>query len=159
MLINESNNWIWGRSQNPWNTKRSTGGSSGGEAGLITLGISPIGFGSDGGGSVRIPCLYCGIAGLRPTLKRTTVVGHKKPGQYAPRHIFAVGGPLGKTVDDVKRGFMGMVNHDLIKQYDHFTRPIYWNQTDFDETYKKKNGKLRIGYYINLKVISFLILN
>lgn len=67
LLINETNNYIFGQAKNPWDLNRTPGGSSGGEAGLICLGCCPIGIGSDGGGSIRIPALYCGIFGFRPT--------------------------------------------------------------------------------------------
>lgn len=51
----ESNNFLWGRSVNPWNKERASGGSSGGEGALIAARGSPIGIGSDIGGSIRIP--------------------------------------------------------------------------------------------------------
>ncbi len=55
-MIFDSNNFLWGRALNPWNKKRSCGGSSGGEGGLIAAKCSSIGLGSDVGGSIRIPC-------------------------------------------------------------------------------------------------------
>jgi fatty acid amide hydrolase len=54
-MIFESNNNLYGRAVNPWNPKRATGGSSGGEAGLLAAKCSPIGLGNDIGGSLRIP--------------------------------------------------------------------------------------------------------
>lgn len=70
-------NRIWGRACNPWNITRTTGGSSGGEGGLICANCSPIGIGSDIGGSLRIPSLYCGIYSLRPTVNRLSWAGQK----------------------------------------------------------------------------------
>ena len=70
MMTIESVNHIWGRSKNPWNPERTVGGSSGGEAGLIASRCSPLGFGTDIGGSVRIPALYCGVYTIKPTAER-----------------------------------------------------------------------------------------
>jgi len=58
---------LWGVTSNPWNPLRTVGGSSGGEAGLIAAQCSPFGLGSDVGGSIRIPSLYNGTYGLKPT--------------------------------------------------------------------------------------------
>lgn len=73
--MNETMNHIWGRAQNPWNTARTTGGSSGGEGGLLSSNCSPIGVGTDIGGSLRIPALYCGAYSLKPTAKRVSWEG------------------------------------------------------------------------------------
>jgi Asp-tRNA(Asn)/Glu-tRNA(Gln) amidotransferase A subunit family amidase len=154
LLINESNNWIWGRSENPWDRKRTTGGSSGGEGGLVVLGASPIGIGSDGGGSVRIPALYCGIYGFRPTTKRFTNFGHKEPSKYAPRHIYACIGPLAKCVDDVERGLEAMQNYDLMHQVDFLKPEIPWDRTISKDILGDINngGKLKVGYIMNFEV-------
>src|SRR5579864_5169656 len=63
----ESDNYITGRTNNPWNLERTSGGSSGGESAAIAAYFSAGGIGSDGGGSVRIPAHFCGIAGLKTT--------------------------------------------------------------------------------------------
>src|ERR1019366_1079504 len=63
----ETDNFITGRTNNPWNLERTPGGSSGGEAAAIASFCSAGGIGSDGGGSIRIPAHFCGIAGLKPT--------------------------------------------------------------------------------------------
>src|SRR5690242_9828468 len=60
----ESDNPVYGRTNNPWNLDRSSGGSSGGQAAIIAAGGSPIGLGTDLGGSIRVPATFCGIAGL-----------------------------------------------------------------------------------------------
>src|SRR5512144_397347 len=62
-----SSNLLWGTTRNPWNPERTTGGSSGGSAAALAAGMAAIATATDGGGSIRIPAAYCGLAGLKPT--------------------------------------------------------------------------------------------
>jgi fatty acid amide hydrolase len=66
----ESTNNLWGRATNPWDNTRAVGGSSGGEAALIAGRCSPLGIGSDIGGSVRIPSEFCGVYSFKPSSLR-----------------------------------------------------------------------------------------
>lgn len=66
----DSNNFLWGRTLNPWNHNKSVGGSSGGEGASLAAGISPLGLGNDQGGSIRIPAQFCGVSGLMPSPHR-----------------------------------------------------------------------------------------
>ena len=70
MLSYGSSNPIYGATTNPYNTKRSPGGSSSGEAALLAQGGSILGVGSDVGGSLRMPAHFCGITSLKPTTNR-----------------------------------------------------------------------------------------
>ncbi len=65
-----TDNLIFGRTNNPWNLDRTSGGSSGGAAAACAAGLSPLALGSDGGGSIRIPSTFCGVFGLKPTYGR-----------------------------------------------------------------------------------------
>jgi fatty acid amide hydrolase len=62
----ESDNPLYGRTNNPWNLERTPGGSSGGEAAIIASGGAPLGLGTDIGGSLRVPATLCGIASIKP---------------------------------------------------------------------------------------------
>src|SRR5262249_61381063 len=70
MLYTETDNPLYGRTNNPWDLERSCGGSSGGEAALIAAGASPLGLGNDIGGSLRIPAAFCGIPANPPQARR-----------------------------------------------------------------------------------------
>ena len=72
----ETDNLLYGRTNNPWDLERTSGGSSGGEAAAIAAGMSAGGVGSDGGGSIRVPAHFCGICGLKPTPGRIPSTGH-----------------------------------------------------------------------------------
>jgi len=100
MLSIETHNDIWGTTHNPWDLARAPGGSSGGEAALIASGQSPWGLGTDIGGSVRIPCAWCGIAGLKPGVGRWSAKGQFSAitGQEV---VKAVMGPMARTARDV----------------------------------------------------------
>lgn len=74
-MIFESNNKIWGRCYNPYNKERTAGGSSGGDAALVSSRCVLLGVGNDIGGSIRIPAAFCGIYGFKPTAGRLTWSG------------------------------------------------------------------------------------
>lgn len=63
----------FGRSSNPWDLKRTPGGSSGGSAAAVAAGVVPMAAGNDGGGSIRIPAACCGLVGLKPSRGRVSV--------------------------------------------------------------------------------------
>lgn len=72
----ETSNVIYGRTNNPYDLNRTCGGSSGGEGALIGAGASPMGLGSDIGGSIRMPAGFCGVFGHKPTNRIVPLTGH-----------------------------------------------------------------------------------
>ncbi len=116
----ETDNFIAGRTNNPWNPERTSGGSSGGEAAAIASFCSPGGMGSDGGGSIREPAHFCGIAGLKPTPGRVPAAGHFPLIQH-PGGMLGVGGPMARTAEDVRLLFRITAGHD---DQDPFSAPV-----------------------------------
>ncbi|KZT10717.1 general amidase [Laetiporus sulphureus 93-53] len=103
----ETYNLIFGRTTNPANRSLTSGGSSGGEGALIHLKGSPLGVGSDLGGSIRIPALFNGIYGLRPSYGRVPYEGAVNS-MYGQDSIPSVLGPLSNSLSGIK-GFMQAV--------------------------------------------------
>lgn len=116
----ETDNHITGRTNNPWDLDRTPGGSSGGESAAIASFCSPGGIGSDGGGSIRIPAHFCGIAGLKPTPGRVSAAGHY-PEISHPGGLLGVAGPMARTAEDVRALFAVLAGYDL---EDPFSVPI-----------------------------------
>jgi amidase len=98
----ETENFIFGRTNNPYEVTRSPGGSSGGAAAIIAAEGSPFDIGSDTGGSVRLPAHFCGIAGLKPTAGRVPRTGHIIPFGMGAVDALTQLGPLGRYVDDLE---------------------------------------------------------
>ncbi|MBT7647418.1 MAG: amidase [Rhodospirillaceae bacterium] len=86
---------LFGFTRNPWNLAHSPGGSSGGAAASLAAGIGHLALGNDGGGSVRIPCSYSGLYGLKPTFGR--VPNHPREGPFC---MTSTEGPMTRSVAD-----------------------------------------------------------
>jgi len=99
-LAFETNNGVYGRTNNPYDTTRTPGGSSGGEAAIIAAGGSPLGLGSDTGGSIRLPSHFSGIAGIRPSSGRVPRTGHWPPLNGAFDPLTQIG-PMARRVEDL----------------------------------------------------------
>jgi Asp-tRNA(Asn)/Glu-tRNA(Gln) amidotransferase A subunit family amidase len=100
MMSQFTDNILFGPTRNPYKPERSVGGSSGGEAAALAARMSPLGIGSDIGGSLRIPAHCCGITSIRPTQGRCPQTGHYAlgPAHYGNMNVV---GPLGRSVRDV----------------------------------------------------------
>ncbi|MBI4611340.1 MAG: amidase [Candidatus Rokubacteria bacterium] len=93
----ETDNLVFGRTVNPWNPARTAGGSSGGEAVALATGLSPLGLGSDVGGSIRMPAHCCGVVGLKATHGRIPLTGHWPETLLRAMHV----GPMARAVGDL----------------------------------------------------------
>lgn len=136
LMAYETNNLLSGKTSNPWNLARSSGGSSGGEAAAIASGCSSGGVGSDGGGSVRVPAHFCGICGLKPTPGRVPSTGHFPAGGGAFGWMGVVG-PMARHVADVRALFEVMAGPDA---GDALSAPVPKRQVSENDV-----RKLRIG--------------
>ncbi len=149
LLALESHCELFGNAINPWKKNKTCGGSSGGEAGLVSSFCSSIGLGSDIGGSIRNPANYCGIYGFKPTIRK---ISKKKNLQLNNSNYFGFDliegsmGPLARSVDDLI-----FFCETLFGQ---FPEDFSSSQTKFDkEKYEKalNKGKLRIGYNTDIQ--------
>lgn len=97
----ETYNPIYGRTNNPWDVARTPGGSSGGEAALVSVGASALGIGSDIAGSVRIPAGMCGVVAHKPTELLVPNTGHWGDSGVEAERMLCIG-PIGRCVRDVE---------------------------------------------------------
>jgi Asp-tRNA(Asn)/Glu-tRNA(Gln) amidotransferase A subunit family amidase len=134
----ETDNLLYGRTNNPWDLTRTPGGSSGGEAAAIAAGMSAGGVGSDGGGSIREPAHFSGICGLKPTPGRIPATGHF-PASVGPFALLGVVGPMARNMDDLKILFEVMQGPD---DGDPSAAPVPLRWPDKDEL-----KRVRVGYF------------
>ncbi|KAG8852243.1 hypothetical protein FRB96_008889 [Tulasnella sp. 330] len=98
---NVPQNPVFGRTVNPWSPAHTSGGSSGGEGALLACDGSALGFGSDIGGSLRIPTSYCGVYSMKPGHSRTSIRGSRELASGF-EGIRLCMGPMGRSVDDIE---------------------------------------------------------
>jgi Asp-tRNA(Asn)/Glu-tRNA(Gln) amidotransferase A subunit family amidase len=134
----ETDNLLYGRTNNPWNLERTAGGSSGGESAAIAACMSAGGVGSDGGGSIRVPAHFCGICGLKATPGRIPSTGHF-PVSAGPFALIGVVGPMARTTADLKILFEVMQGRDA---GDTCSAPVPVRWPSQHEV-----TKLRVGYF------------
>jgi Asp-tRNA(Asn)/Glu-tRNA(Gln) amidotransferase A subunit family amidase len=139
----ETDNLLYGRTNNPWDVERTPGGSSGGEAAAIAAGMSAGGVGSDGGGSIRVPAHFSGICGLKPTPGRIPATGHY-PVSAGPFAFIGAVGPMARTVADLKVLFEVMQGPDI---GDPCAAPVPVRWPGDDEVKKLEIRRLKIGYF------------
>lgn len=96
----ESDNKVWGRSNNPYDPTRIVGGSSGGEGAIVGAGASPFGLGSDIGGSIRMPAFFNGVFGHKPSPGAVPASGQYPPADAAQLALLA-SGPLARRAEDL----------------------------------------------------------
>lgn len=140
LLFHECVNPFFGRTLNPHDPARTPGGSSGGEAAAIAAYGSPVGLGTDIGGSIRVPAHFCGIAGLKPTVDRLSCQGS---GTSLPGQEFVRGqlGPLARTVEDLVT-FLGILDPRRASELDPRVPPL-----PFGDPGPIDVAGMRIGYF------------
>lgn len=97
----QSSNPVYGETRNPHDQSRSPGGSSGGAAAALAAGMIPAEFGSDIGGSIRVPAHFCGVWGHKPTWGAIDSHGHEFPGTEGHGIALAVVGPMARNGEDL----------------------------------------------------------
>ncbi len=110
----QANNRLFGRTNNPWDLTRSPGGSTGGGAAALAAGMTPLEFGSDIGGSIRVPAAFCGCYGHKPSETALPRSGHF-PGSPLPNPTLgmAVQGPLARSASDLELAFDVVAGPDI----------------------------------------------
>jgi amidase len=129
-------NEVFGRTRNPWDLRKSAGGSSGGAAASLATGEVWLSHGSDLGGSLRTPAAYCGVVGMRPTPGRA--------GGAGPANAFAiesVQGPMARTVMDAALFLDAMTGFDP-RQPLSLEAPL----EPFQEAVRRASPRVRIAY-------------
>lgn len=141
MMMCETNNNVWGETRNPLHKYLSPGGSSGGEGALIAFRASPLGIGTDIGGSVRIPAAWCHLYGLKPSFGRYPHYG-SKPGISGQEYILAVNGPMARSIKTLQV-YSEAILSEQVSPWDHDIKclPIPWRKN----VIQPPGRKLRFG--------------
>jgi amidase len=134
----ETDNLIYGRTNNPYDLARTPGGSSGGEAALIAACGSPLGLGSDCLGSVRVPAAFCGIASIKPTSGRLPRTGHVPAAGGWAEALWQIG-PMARHVEDLVFAMKLLAAEDD----DDFTSP------PMPLVESKKGKSLRLAFFVD----------
>jgi len=138
----ESDNRVYGRTNNPWNLERTSGGSSGGEAAIIAASGSALGLAGDYGGSTRIPAHFCGVHGLKPTSGRLSNDDFPADLLGGGQEVFVPQpGPIARTVADLELA-MALFAETSMSVTDDLVPPVPWS----DAAKVQIEGK-RFGIY------------
>ncbi|XP_008826735.1 fatty-acid amide hydrolase 1 [Nannospalax galili] len=140
MLSYDCSNPLFGQTLNPWKSSKSPGGSSGGEGALIASGGSPLGLGTDIGGSIRFPSAFCGICGLKPTGNRLSKSGLKGC-VYGQTAVQLSVGPMARDVESLALCLRALLCEDMFR-LDPTVPPL-----PFREEVYTSSRPLRVGYY------------
>ena len=130
-----SDNPHFGPVRNPWDLERSPGGSSGGSGAALASGLCAVSFGTDTGGSIRIPAGACGVTGLKPTLGRVS-----RRGVTPLAWSFDTVGPMARTVEDAALLMNTIAGPDAEDEWCS-TRPA----EDFTRDFERGAGGLTLG--------------
>ncbi len=100
----QADNPVFGHTNNPWDTTKTSGGSSGGCAAALATGMTPLSFGNDLAGSIRLPSAYCGVYGFKPSFGVVSLQGIQTDPKEKVNGLksLAVAGPLARNIDDLE---------------------------------------------------------
>ncbi|VDN10991.1 unnamed protein product [Dibothriocephalus latus] len=146
-LSMDSSNAIFGEQRHFADKRRLAGGSSGGEALFIAGGGSPLGFGSDIAGSLRIPAAFCGISSLKPTFKRLSQFGLVTEYRRSNACLDVCVGPMARKVESLVDAMRTLLGPEMFN-LDPTVPPIPFDEALFSGSCKKS---LVIGYYTQLQ--------
>ncbi len=135
----ETDNALFGRTNNPIDVDRTPGGSTGGEAALLGADATLVGIGVDGGGSIRVPSHYCGTVGIRPTVGRIPDTGHWPYTRDTGYRDMMCIGPMARYIEDLALLLPIMAGPDGIDPYASISAMGDHREVDLRE--------LRIGFY------------
>lgn len=122
----ETDNKLFGRTNNPWNVERTAGGSSGGEGAAIATGSAAVGLGSDIGGSIRFPSHFNGVIGFKSGNGQVSQLGSYPFVENAWQQRMLGIGPIAKSVRDAKLVYDIISEHDMPKQnLDEYTINVF----------------------------------
>ncbi|PQE05218.1 Acetamidase protein [Rutstroemia sp. NJR-2017a BBW] len=141
MMMMETVSNVWGETNGAYHTGTTSGGSSGGEGVLLAMRGSPLGIGTDIGGSIRIPSSFNALYGIKPTFGRFPIYGTKS-GISGQDFIYSNNGPMSRSLSTLQLYCKAVLSSELSPWlYDPKCLPVPWRQN----TIQPAGRKLRIG--------------
>ena len=138
----KTDNVPFGITKNPWNLEYSPGGSSGGTSAALASGMIPLGTGSDGGGSIRIPAALGGLAGIKTSQGRIPIGGDKPPGSG----LLTVKGPMANTTEDNALALDATVGPDPTDIFSLEEENLNWSESLVDDLPKTAIWSPTMGF-------------